>query len=84
MKISELNTQIERYVVSYDTAKQNYVDHERGTVEDSVRYRYLDGIQEGLKIAWQLINTDKPPKDLELLIIDERKRRRNEATVTRV
>ena len=52
MIISEINTKLEELMLHYYNSKQRYVDSVSGVIQDSDRYYRLDGIKEGLEIAW--------------------------------
>jgi hypothetical protein len=45
---------IESLISEYNEKKQMFVKH--GLIQDPDRYYYLDGIEEGLRIAWNIFN----------------------------
>jgi len=60
MDYRELNSRLEELMVKIDVRKQEYVGP-FGLIEgnNDARYWRLDGVLEGLKMAWHLINDTK-------------------------
>jgi hypothetical protein len=58
MKVKEFNNAVEELMVHYDVRKQEYVAPS-GLIKDSDRYYRLDGISEGLQMAWHIFNKTK-------------------------
>lgn len=65
MNYKEFNTALEEMMVKIDVRKQEYVGP-HGLIEgnNDARYWRLDGILEGLKMAWHLANTTKDQKNI--------------------
>lgn len=64
MNVSDFNTALEEMMVYYDIQKQKF-SSPIGSTSDSCRYWRLDGIVEGLQVAWHIFNKTKDIKELK-------------------